>query len=122
MTTRSRGPGLQPRIVRFRDAPGYVGMDRNRFNAEVRPFLVEVPIGAQGIGFDRLELDRWVDEYIARNGRPAQNGVELWDANNRQASGSVRGSGTSKSKSKDGAFTAALERAGLTKRKRSLRG
>ena len=26
-----------PRILRFRDAPAYLGMDRNRFNAEVRP-------------------------------------------------------------------------------------
>ena len=59
-----------PRILRYRDAPSYLGMDRNRFNAEVRPFLTEVPIGAQGIGFDRLELDAWVDDNIARNGRP----------------------------------------------------
>ena len=38
-------------------------MDRNRFNAEVRPYLTEIPIGKQGIGFDRLELDAWVDDY-----------------------------------------------------------
>ena len=46
-------------------------MDRNRFNAEVRPHLTEIPIGIQGIGFDRLELDAWVDDYKSRNGRPA---------------------------------------------------
>ena len=69
---------IQPRIVRFRDAPAYCGMDRNRFNAEVRPYLTEIPIGKQGIGFDRLELDAWVDEYVARNGRPArQKGVQV---------------------------------------------
>ena len=56
MNHRPRPPSeLQPRVVRFRDAPSYLGMDRNRFNAEVRPFLTEVPIGTQGIGFDRLE-------------------------------------------------------------------
>ena len=60
------------RILRFRDAPRYLGMDRNRFNTEVRPHLTEIPIGKQGIGFDRLELDAWVDEYVARNGRPAK--------------------------------------------------
>ena len=65
-----RGAG-QPRILRFRDAPRYLGMDRNRFNAEVRPHLTEIPIGKQGIGFDRLELDAWVDDYKSRNGRPA---------------------------------------------------
>ena len=31
--------------MRLRDAPGYLGMDRNRFNAEVRPHLIEIPIG-----------------------------------------------------------------------------
>lgn len=64
---------LLPRVIRLRDAASYLGMDRNRFNAEVRPFLTEVPIGKQGVGFDRLELDAWFDDYIARNGRPAQN-------------------------------------------------
>ncbi len=72
---RPAAPKVQPRIIRFRDAPLYLGMDRNRFNAEVRPFVTEVPIGKQGIGFDRLELDAWLDDYIARNGRPAQKGI-----------------------------------------------
>jgi predicted DNA-binding transcriptional regulator AlpA len=35
-------------------------MNRNRFNAEVRPHLIEIPIGKQGIGFDRLDLDAGV--------------------------------------------------------------
>ena len=30
-----------PRIIRLRDAPAYLGMDKNRFNAEVRPHLHE---------------------------------------------------------------------------------
>jgi predicted DNA-binding transcriptional regulator AlpA len=72
------GPRVQPRIIRFRDAPSYLGMDRNRFNAEVRPYLNEGPIGKQGVGFDRLELDAWLDDYIARNGRPAEKGVQQW--------------------------------------------
>ncbi len=60
---------LLPRLIRFRDAPNYLGMDRNRFNAEVRPFLTNIPIGQQGLAFDRLELDAWVEDYISRNGR-----------------------------------------------------
>ena len=36
---------LLPRLIRFRDAPYYVGMDRNRFNPEVRPELTEIPLG-----------------------------------------------------------------------------
>ncbi len=104
-----RSSTLLPRIIRFRDAPGYLGMDRNRFNAEVRPFLTEVPIGAQGIGFDRLELDAWVEDYIARNGRPARKGVSTWDANQWPASSSETGSGTSTRKSAGGVFAEALE-------------
>ena len=55
-----------PRLLRFRDAPGYLGMDRNRFNREVRPHLTEVRIGVQGIAFDRIELDAWADDYKSR--------------------------------------------------------
>lgn len=61
---------MLPRLVRCRDAPFYLGMDRNRFNAEVRPYLTEIPIGEQGIAFDRLDLDAWADNYKHRNGRP----------------------------------------------------
>lgn len=63
---------IQPRILRQRDAPGYCGMDRNRFDVEVRPFITEIPIGVRGIAFDREELDVWLDEYIATHGRPAR--------------------------------------------------
>ena len=72
---------LLPRLIRYRDAPGYLGMDRNRFNAEVRPFLTIIPIGKQGIAFDRLDLEAWADDYIQRNGRPSENriGGNSWD-------------------------------------------
>ena len=65
----TRASILLPRLVRLRDAPAYLGMDRNRFNNEVRPDLTSIPIGKQGIAFDRLELDAWVEDYISRNGR-----------------------------------------------------
>jgi hypothetical protein len=58
---------LQPRIVRAKHAPGYLGMCRDVFNKTVRPYVREFPIGEQGIGFDRLELDAWADTYISTN-------------------------------------------------------
>ncbi len=61
---------LLPRLIRLRDAPYYLGMDRNRFNAEVRRSVTQIPIGKQGVAFDRLDLDAWADEYKRRNGRP----------------------------------------------------
>jgi hypothetical protein len=103
-----RSSELQPRVVRFRDAPAYLGMDRNRFNAEVRPFLSEVPIGTQGIAFDRLELDAWFEDYKSCNGRPAQKGEHAWDANESPASFSGPESGTSTNASSGGEFAKAL--------------
>jgi hypothetical protein len=70
---------LLPRFVRLRDAPSYLGMDRNRFNRIVRPKLVVIPIGKQGIAFDRLDLDDWADQYKSRNGRPAARRKKPWD-------------------------------------------
>lgn len=54
-----------PRIIRAKQAPGYLGMCRDVFNKTVRPYVNEFPIGLQGIGFDRVELDQWADAYIA---------------------------------------------------------
>ncbi len=75
----SRGIFIMPRVLRLRDAPRYLGMNRNFFNAEVRPFLTESRIGRQGVAFDRLELDAWWEQYKFRNGRPAAERRKPWD-------------------------------------------
>ncbi len=102
-----------PRLIRQRDAPGYLGMDPNRFNAEVRPYLVEIPIGRQGVAFDRLDLDAWVDQYKDRNGRPgkAMGGKPPWDKKFHQGSGNVVNPGTSGKQSEIIEFEKALGRA-----------
>ena len=108
---------LLPRLVRFRDAPFYLGMDRNRFNAEVRSQLTEIPIGTQGIAFDRLELDAWVEQYKHRNGRPAQRKGKLtWDERECPVSSTGVVCGTSTNASEVAAFAKAL--ANATSRKR----
>jgi len=105
---------LLPRVLRLRDAPGYLGMDRNRFNAEVRPGLTEIPIGEQGIAFDRFELDAWVDEYISDHGRQGRShGEHLWHGRKLPASLNEPVSGTSISTSTEGAFARALEQINL---------
>ena len=98
--TRLRHLRLTPRLVRFRDAPDYVGMDRNRFNREVRPFITRIPIGRQGLAFDRLELDAWVEDYKSRNGRPAKRS-KIWDAEDHRASTDEATTGGLTRKSKD---------------------
>jgi hypothetical protein len=109
---------ILPRIIRIRDAPFYLGMDKNRFNAEVRPSLTEIKIGTQGIAFDRLELDAWVDELKTRIGKPGTKKLEkeLWQRNPRGSQkGMVSGTLTKSSKEKD--FMKALDQA--TSKKRS---
>ena len=95
-------------------------MDRNRFNSEVRPYLTIIPIGEQGIAFDRLELDDWVEQYKARNGRPSElTGESLWDEKDRLDSLNVKASGISTNKSTGGEFARALGTLSLKKQKRS---
>lgn len=102
-----------PRLIRLRDCARYCGMDPNRFNAEVRPYLTEVPIGVQGVAFDRVEIDRWIDDYIARNGRPGKGmkGGMSWGRRSRPDLSNVVTRGTSKRESEIREFEKALARA-----------
>ncbi|MBM3300873.1 MAG: hypothetical protein FJY85_13075 [Deltaproteobacteria bacterium] len=110
---------MLPRVIRLRDAPAYLGTNKNFFNAEVRPYLTEIPIGAQGVAFDRLDLDRWFEDYKAGNGRPgkAMKGGLSWDRKSRRDSSSVEVSGISKKERGRPEFEKA--RAQVTSRKRS---
>ncbi len=104
------------RYYRLRDAPTYLGMDRNRFNSDVRPYLTEIPIGSQGLAFDRLELDAWADHYRAVRGRPPEK-EDLCLEEECRVSPSVVTSGTLKSKLKDtGDFERVAARLILKKR------
>ena len=115
---------ILPRFIRFRDAPNYLGMDKDRFNAEVRPYLVEIPIGMQGVAFDRLDLDAWADQYRAREGRPGakvEKEIAQWDGPERQGSSVTRNQASGGSTSGSGdmaAFTKAL--AVVTSKKRNV--
>jgi hypothetical protein len=100
----------QPRLIRLREAPNFFGMDKNRFNRELRPRLTEIRIGTQGVAFDRLEMEAAADDYKSRNGRPAAQSErrKSWDNVNRRASPSVVQSGTSTKTSTARAFARAL--------------
>ena len=105
-----------PRLIRLRDAPAYLGMDRNRFNQTVRPSLIEIPIGEQGVAFDRLDLDAWAEDYKSCNGRPAQKalGVDTCQKQNKnahRASANAAASGTLKKHSTVVDYTKVLEQA-----------
>ncbi len=105
-----------PRLIRFKEAPAYLGMNRNRFNEEVRPYIAEIRMGIQGVAFDRLDLDAWVEQYKHCNGRPALR-RSVWDEEECQDSPKEARSGTSTKKSTELEFAKALERVGLKKQK-----
>jgi hypothetical protein len=110
---------MQPRLIRLRDVPKYLGMDINRFNREVRPLLVEIPIGKQGIAFDRLDLDRWADHHKRCNGRPVSrnNRRQLWEENTYQGYRKSATLGISTKGSTVADFVKALEQVTLKKQK-----
>ena len=109
----------QPRLIRLREAPNFFGMDKNRFNRELRPHLTEIRIGTQGVAFDRLEMEAAADDYKSRNGRPAAQSErsKSWDNVEGPDSHAEVGSGTSTSKSEAFEFAKALERVISSKRR-----
>ena len=113
--------GPQPRLIRLREAPGFFGMDKNRFNRELRPHLTEIRIGTQGVAFDRLEMEAAADDYKSRNGRPAAQSErsKSWDNVKGPDSHAEVGSGISTSKSEEFEFAKALARVISSKRRNS---
>ena len=101
----------KPVAIRLKDAPGYLGMNRNMFNAMVRPFVTEIRYSKQVVVFDCLDLDAWFDEYKSRNGRPGRQpeGETTWDGKEPRVSSKEPASGTSTNRSMGGDFARALE-------------
>ncbi|MGG5288809.1 hypothetical protein [Pseudomonas shirazensis] len=119
--TTSKPSSIQPRFIRFGDAPGYLGMCRDEFNKTVRPCVREFPIGKQGVAFDRQELDEWADAYIEAkaiekafeqdNNRPCseRRGEYIWREKRSPASTRRAVSGKSTKSTKASEFEKALE-------------
>ena len=91
---------LQPRVIRLKDIPHYLGMTISHFNKQVRPYISELRYGPQSVGFDRVDLDEWVMQNKQRSERPSHEsatsrireltiaiGDKLWDARDQQDSG-----------------------------------
>ena len=110
---------MQPRFIRLTKASGYLGMDKNRFNVEVvRPYLTEIPIGVQGIAFDRLELDMYADYYKQVRGRPPERRAP-WQESVGQVCVNAENTGISRKSSKDIGSTSRLARQLNEKRRRT---
>ncbi|MDT4806410.1 hypothetical protein FQZ97_392420 [compost metagenome] len=117
----ARRSSCTPRILRANAAPAYLGMCRTEFNKTVRPHVREFRIGQQGIGFDREELDAWVDAYIEwaiiekdgakghDHSRSERRGEKPWREKRSAASTKGTGSGTSTRSTEVSEFRKALE-------------
>lgn len=60
-----------PLRIHSADAPYYLGMDREQFDAQARPFLKAMPTfdGRGSTFFYRKDLDAWADAYKRDQGR-----------------------------------------------------
>jgi hypothetical protein len=113
---------IPPRLIRFRDAPSYLGMDRSAFNKLVRPHVTEAPLGKQGIVFDTLELNSWADDYMHRNGRPGNRSDKWQKQAKRQGLPKSVKSGISTKESEADAYAKAREQAISEKQKPTSQG
>ncbi len=59
---------MQPRLIRLRDAPHYLGINKNRFNKMVRPLLVEIPIRTQEVAFHTVNSSIKIISPIHKSG------------------------------------------------------
>ncbi len=61
---------IVPRLIRYKDAPYYCGMDKSFFESRIRPNLpVELRDGSKFVAFDRNDLDSAIDDYKTRVGK-----------------------------------------------------
>lgn len=67
------GAPLIPGIIRMRDAPYYLGMNKTFFRDTVQPYLTKIRIDKKGVGFFREELDCWIAYARATLGQPPKN-------------------------------------------------
>ena len=74
----SKKTSFIPGIIRLRDAPYYLGMNKIFFRDSVQPYLTRIPIDKRGIGFNRHELDCWIAYMQATLGQQPQK-VPPWE-------------------------------------------
>jgi hypothetical protein len=99
------------RLYKQSQAPSYLGMSEPTFNQLVRPFLTEIKGEGRSIWYDRLDLDRWADDYKAANGRPCVEKSQ-W-RNQPPVSDAETASGTFKKPSMEYDFAKAQDAIGL---------
>ena len=50
---------VEPRVIRHKDAPTYLGVNINYFDKNIRPDITEIKFGPQMIGYDHCSNKRY---------------------------------------------------------------
>lgn len=79
-------PDILPRYIRHSKAPAYLGMCREVFDRDVRPYVIEIPVGRKGKAYDRLDLDAWATHHKSRNGKQPMHGDQPWQQGHAESS------------------------------------
>ena len=85
---------MDKRGFNSQEAMRYLGIKRRAFEKHFRPFLAEMRLGTCVV-YDRIDLDRVLEEYKQRNGRPAEKGVSAWAELKPASTKILKGSGVS---------------------------
>lgn len=105
MTDHLSSPALTPRVIRLKDAPFYLGVKKDYFNQNIRPYLPVIDFGSRTVAFDRLDLDDYVEHHKRRvDGSVLNPGERVWDKRKYQASSSEKESGILTRKSSENVF------------------
>jgi hypothetical protein len=103
---------MESRLIRQTRAPDYLDMSEPEFNKIVRPYVTEIRKG-RAVYFDRLDLDDWVEQFKAANGRPGKE-KEQWQKEHQALERKAQ-SGTLKKSSPVSSFDKALENRSLNR-------
>ena len=68
---------MDKRGFNCQEALAYLGVKRRAFELHFRPYLTAVRLGT-AVVFDRVDLDRVLDEHKQRNGRPCEERDKSW--------------------------------------------
>ena len=68
---------MDKRGYNCQEAMRYLGIKRRAFDKYFRPSLSPIQLGTCLV-FDRIDLDRLLEEHKSRNGRPVEKGVHTW--------------------------------------------
>jgi integrase len=111
---------INPRFIRQRNAPQYLGLSEPIFNKEVRPYVTIIRMG-RAIFYDRLDLDAWADRFKIANGMPGKfMEIVKWQNQPLVSEKKVQ-SGILTKQSQAGKFEKALAERYLTKRIEEIR-